>query len=621
MKQVLLLLSAFLFTGALMSQTTILDFETAGTSTTYQYFGSSLDGTLNNIIANPDPSGINTSSMVADHVKPAGSEVWAGAFPNPALGTAADMTVNNQICIKVWAPAVGNVGIKLEGSATGPNWVRTADVSQAMTWTEVCIDVNLPSIEAPALPAFGNVYPTVTLFFDFGMSFSSDQIYYWDDLKTKTGATVTDGDITFSVDMNTYTGSFSTVYVSGGFNGWAADSNPLSDMDGDGVWTATVPNVPVGLQEYKFQVDSWADQEQFNGYETCVQVDPTGQFVNRKIVVTDDATLPTVCWNSCYECGDAVNITIELGSGVPVSSEGLFIAGGGNFGIPGDFPLKDDNGDGVYTITVERQKGFQSFYAFTNGACADYSCKENIAGQDCANPNNFNDRHMGPIMQDTTIATCFGVCSINTDCGGSGPGTVNFAVDMNNYTGSFTTAYVSGSFNGWSGDANPLSDSNGDGIWEASLSLQPGNYEYKFELDNWAISENFMDGDPCTITDPTGQFVNRAISVDGDATVCFEWETCNVCNALGAKDLVVDQELFSLSPTVATDFTTLFFNKNIREDKLVRVFSSTGQLIENAKISGNDHEYRLPIGQLATGIYLVYVQAGNRIATEKLVKQ
>ena len=35
-----------------------------------------------------------------------------------------------------------------------------------------------------------------------------------------------------------------------------------------------------------------------------------------------------------------------------VSPEGVFLAGGDYFGLPGDNPLADDDGDGVWTITM-----------------------------------------------------------------------------------------------------------------------------------------------------------------------------------------------------------------------------------------------------------------------------
>ena len=49
-------LLSFVFTlmmgFALTGQTVILDFETPETSTQFQYFGSTIDGTLNNVIDN-----------------------------------------------------------------------------------------------------------------------------------------------------------------------------------------------------------------------------------------------------------------------------------------------------------------------------------------------------------------------------------------------------------------------------------------------------------------------------------------------------------------------------------------------------------------------------------------
>ncbi len=229
---------------------------------------------------------------------------------------------------------------------------------------------------------------------------------------------------------------------------------------------------------------------------------------------------------------------------------------------------------------------------------------------------------MGPVTQDTTIATCFEICTANTECGGGNiPANVSFNVDMNDYAGTFTTIYISGSFNSWSGDANPMTDADGDKIYETTLQLQSGDYEYKFELDNWAVSEQFADGDPCTITDPSGQFVNRIVHVTGDKTVCFEWQTCTTCLGVGTKDLVVDHNMFTLQPTLAGDFTTLFFAQNVSEEKLVRLLDATGTLVETFKIEGNTTERRLETGTLAKGMYLVYVQAGNRIATQKFVKQ
>ena len=106
---------------------------------------------------------------------------------------------------------------------------------------------------------------------------------------------------------------------------------------------------------------------------------------------------------------------------------------------------------------------------------------------------------------------------------------ITFSVDMAGET--FTQAYVSGSINGWSGDANPLTNTTGT-IWEATLLIMDGEYEYKFTYDNWAGQDTFTQGDVCTITNygntnrrlvvagsdmvlPTAMFSQCAESTDG----------------------------------------------------------------------------------------------------------
>ncbi|MFM7726131.1 MAG: hypothetical protein ACKO7B_05490, partial [Flavobacteriales bacterium] len=44
---------------------------------------------------------------------------------------------------------------------------------------------------------------------------------------------------------------------------------------------------------------------------------------------------------------------------------------------------------------------------------------------------------------------------------------VTFQVDMSQQSG-FTTPEVNGSFNNWCGNCFPMSDVNGDNIWEAT---------------------------------------------------------------------------------------------------------------------------------------------------------
>ena len=152
-------------------------------------------------------------------------------------------------------------------------------------------------------------------------------------------------------------------------------------------------------------------------------------------------TLDVVCYNSCSACegsngggggNDSLftvtfNLNMELED---VDPTGVYLAVGGNFGNTGDNQMTDDDGDGVYSITVEVEAGFSSYYTFTYGACGDWSCKENIAGLPCANPDNYNDRFLPEVTGNTVVSTCFGQCSEDGSCEMISPVPVTFKVDM-----------------------------------------------------------------------------------------------------------------------------------------------------------------------------------------------
>lgn len=623
MKQILPIISLFLFTFfSISAQTTIYDFETEASSAVFTYFGSGTDlnDTNTSVIENPDASGINTSSMVTEYIKPSPSEVWAGAFANP--GPVVDLTSSSQVCIDVWFPAPGNVALKLEAGDL-PNWILTVDVTETQTWTNICFDVLTPSIEDPFQPAAGGIFNGLVLFFDFGTVLTAQQTYYFDNV-TIDGGSAEPGDVTFSVDMNEYEGDFNTVFVSGDFNEFSGTADPLSDDDGDGVWTGTVTGVEPGAQTYRYTLDNWSAQEAFNGTEECTVLDASGDFYNRTMIVTGDIELPTTCFESCYACGEGINITINLGeAGIIVDEAGLFIAGGGNFGNPGDYPLVA-NGDGTHSITITRQAGFESFYTFTNGACPDYSCKESIVNQDCANPDNFNDRFMGPFTEDAVINTCFGICSESTECEAPPGNMVTLEVDMNDYAEDFTTAYVSGTFNNWAGDANPLSDDDGDGIWSITIELPNGDYQYKFQLDAWMAEEILTDGGSCTVAD--GLFVNRALnSIAGDSSICAKWNTCIDCDgnsigiSSGINDLTISNSIFTIQPTLAHTETIVYFKEQNNDSVELQVYNAYGQLIQNEKIASTGNQHTLNVSHLNNGLYFVNIETAGERQTQRII--
>lgn len=396
--------------------TTILDFETPETSRGFTYFGSPLDGQSTIVVTNPLAAGINVSDSVSSFVKPAVAEVWAGAYSNPNPAVPVEFIPGNKVCIKVLMNHVGNIALKLEASTSGKsNWIQQADVTTVDEWVEICFDPTVPSLEAP-FEAANSVYERIVLFFDFGVAGTGEDVtYYFDDIVVKSGGAPPVRTVNFAVNMNYYTSSFDQVYISGNFNDWSGEANPLQDDDEDGIWEGSIM-LNNGAYEYKVTLDNWAKQEEFAGTEECTKT--TDGFTNRLLLISGDRDIPEFCYNSCYACGQQVNIHFRLGMGsVTPDPEGVWLAGGGNFEVPGGrYKMTDDDNDGVYEIMVPRQQGFSSFFTFTNGPCADYSCKENIEGLSCANPNNFNDRFLGPVESDLVFASCFGSCADNVEC-------------------------------------------------------------------------------------------------------------------------------------------------------------------------------------------------------------
>jgi hypothetical protein len=134
---------------------TIEDFE--ATAPMFTAFG----GNSTTAVANPDASGINTSTMVVASTKPNGSEVWAGSFFD--VDTPIDLTTYSSISVKTWSPAAGaTIKLKLENQA---NADENYEVDLLSTVSESWETLTFDFSGAPA-----GTYDRVVLFFDFGVS-------------------------------------------------------------------------------------------------------------------------------------------------------------------------------------------------------------------------------------------------------------------------------------------------------------------------------------------------------------------------------------------------------------------------------------------------------------------
>ena len=73
--------------------------------------------------------------------------------------------------------------------------------------------------------------------------------------------------------------------------------------------------------------------------------------------------------------------------------------------------MTDADGDGTWEVTLTLDEGTTGNYIFLNSPNddgSDWGAKENLAGQECADANNFNDRILAEVTGDITLLHCFG---------------------------------------------------------------------------------------------------------------------------------------------------------------------------------------------------------------------
>ncbi len=616
MRIITTLLLSFVSFVAFSQTEVLLDFESPETTTSFTYFESDLTGESNNIIENPDPSGINTSPTVADFVHPNNGQPWAGAFADPGFQVNTNSAID--ICMKVWFNEPGNVALKLE-TGTIDNWILQQEVTETMTWTEICFDLATPSIEGPFLPGVNGVFESFVLFFDFLEVPDVSRMYFFDDVVITYGEPE-DVTVEFTVDMNSYAETIDEVLLRGQFNGWSED-NPMTD-NGDGTWSTSI-TAPAGITEYKYYVREGDVWEEFALTDECVATSfgaPGEVFTNRSTALVDGATISS-CWNSCYACEDRATLTFNLGFADGVTAaDSVYLAGGGNFEAPGGrFLMDDSDGDGVYSITLNRSVGFSSFYTFANGPCPDFSCKEDISGLDCADPDNFNDRFLEPMTGATVISTCFGECTEDTNCTAVSTVDVTWRVDMSESDINPEGVFYAGQITNW--ENAEMTDDNGDDVYEITFAVESGNYEYKFKngVDGWEI---FEDGAPCTTTFDDGNggiFVNRLLVVDESdtdfSTTAFCFDACESC-LVNTNDLVSNENLFDVSPSISSgDFIIELENANVQ----LSVIDINGKVLQ--RISATDNVMDLDLSHLAQGMYFINGQTENYFKTSRIIIQ
>lgn len=422
------------------------------------------------------------------------------------------------------------------------------------------------------------------------------------------------------------------LYIAGGSGFGVPGDNQLTDPDGDGIYSITIQKDQGFSSHYTFlngNCPAWDCKENIAGLPCS---DPAN-FNDRFLPAVMSDTTILACFGTCDNDGtctivtDSIDITFELNTQlITVDPGGVYIAGGGNFGNPGDNEMTDPDGDGIYSVTIRKQKGFASHYTFANGNCPDYSCKENIAGLPCADPANFNDRYLPAVMTDTTIMACFntcdsdGTCTIVTD-------SIEITFELNTSTITVDPGgiFLAGGGNFGNPGDNPMTDPDGDGIYSITVTKAVGfASHYTFTNGNcpdWSCKEDLAGlacGDPAAFNDRFLPATTTTTTIKACFGNCADDGTCNTTSING---LTLDKNLFKLRPTLVNESTNITFAENaIHQEKQILVMNSVGKVLLNSNVL-NEQNYLLDTTPYSSGIYFVTVKTDDAIMTKKFVVQ
>ena len=136
-------------------------------------------------------------------------------------------------------------------------------------------------------------------------------------------------------------------------------------------------------------------------------------------------------------------------------------------------PMFDADGDGVYEIELEIAPGRHPYKYVVNG---------NRWITDETAPEFADDGYGGQNSVLIVVGDDPVFAGEPPSEGAAPSGTpVLFLFDPGE--GRVNAVSVAGSFNDWNAAAHPMSDPDGDGVWETTIHLLPGDYAYQFVVD------------------------------------------------------------------------------------------------------------------------------------------
>ncbi len=359
--------------------------------------------------------------------------------------------------------------------------------------------------------------------------------------------------VTFNVDMTGSTVDANGVHMAGNFNdvnydgtaenaayvNWNPSAIALADQ-GNGIWSVTLNLV---AERYEFKFINGNDWPFAEDVPPACQVEVNGNDNRFWSISGANATESmSVCYASCAACGEnAVRFRVDMTQeAAGVNPAGIFVAGDFQGWNPAGSQLIDPDGNGTFEGYFSIGAATSTQFKFINGN--DWAFAESVPAE-C---NIAGNRELNVVEPNTVVdVICFSACG---PC--QAPTPVLFRVDMSLQTVNANGPHVAGSFQGWNpGDANTLmTDPDGDNIYEVTLLLQPGSYQYKFVNGAaWADGNESIPAD-CNVGG------NREVVVAADPVVehfCYSQCGAECVSDPAAADITFRVNMFTTGASAA----------------------------------------------------------------------
>ena len=465
--------------------------------------------------------------------------------------------------------------------------------------------------------------------------------------------------VRFQVDMSQEEAiSPNGVHVAGDFQAgttlgqaWVVNGSPLSDANGDGIWEriASFDTTGMGGQiAFKFINGNAWDNPNENVAEDCG--DGFGNRVlaldGENIVLSaDPATGQAFCYNSCSTCVAPTQVTfrVDMTTQAEVSTNGVHVAGNFQGWTPGATPLNDDDGDGIWELTMGVPPGPMEF-KFINGndwgGNGDGNVdNESITG-DCSASGNDN-RFLEVGEENVEYLVCYNSCE-PTCVENPDAADITFRVDMSEEEIDAAGVFVIGNFTTpqWQAGAIELLDADGDGVYEATYTVDGSpDVLYKFVNGNPTSGENGVDydeesgiqldendeeianfeADGCGLPNGFGAY-NRIHTRSGEAevleVVCFN--KCTTC-VVGVEDLAAGALIAFPNPT--EDAFTISLSA-IADDAELSLLDLAGRVVWSTQVVGaTNAQLIMDMSGYVAGIYFVRLQVDGAQSVLRVVKR